>query len=81
MADTYTSLSYHVVFSTKNRGGQIKPEIEHRVWEYVGGIARENKMTALQVGEGAADIITDQNCAATQWRLFAMDSHRISRIA
>ena len=50
MADTYTSLYYHVVFSTKNRVGHIKPEIEHRVWEYVGGIARENKMTALQVG-------------------------------
>jgi REP element-mobilizing transposase RayT len=50
MADTYTSLYYHIVLSTKNRGGYIKPEIEQHVWEYIGGIARENKMTALQVG-------------------------------
>jgi REP-associated tyrosine transposase len=50
MADTYTSLYYHIVFSTKNRVGYIKPEIEQHVWEYIGGIARENKMAALQVG-------------------------------
>jgi putative transposase len=50
MADTYTSLYYHIVFSTKNRVDYIKPEIEQRVWEYLGGIARENKMAALQVG-------------------------------
>ena len=28
----------------------IYPEIEHRVWEYIGGIARNHNMTALQVG-------------------------------
>jgi REP element-mobilizing transposase RayT len=50
MANTYTSLYYHIVFSTKNRVAYIKPEIEQRVWEYIGGIARENMMTALQVG-------------------------------
>jgi len=50
MADTYTSLYYHVIFSTKNRIGYINSEIEQRVWEYIGGIARENKMIALQIG-------------------------------
>lgn len=50
MANTYTSLYYHIVFSTKNRVGYIKPEIEQRVWEYIGGIARANKKVALQVG-------------------------------
>ncbi len=50
MANTYTSLHYHVVFSTKNRVAHIKPEIEQRVWAYIGGIARKHKMTALQVG-------------------------------
>ncbi len=50
MAHTYTSLYYHIVFSTKNRVRYINPEIERRVWEYIGGIARENKMTALQIG-------------------------------
>lgn len=50
MANTYTSLFYHVVFSTKNRVNYIKPEIENRVWAYIGGVARKHKMTALQVG-------------------------------
>jgi REP element-mobilizing transposase RayT len=50
MANTYTSLYYQVVFSTKNREPFIRPEIEERVWEFMGGIARHHKMTALQIG-------------------------------
>jgi len=50
MANTYTALFYHIVFSTKNRAPFIKPDIEARIWEYVGGIARHHKMTALQIG-------------------------------
>lgn len=50
MANTYTSLYYHIVFSTKNRTAWLTPDVEQRVWEYVGGIARENKMSALQIG-------------------------------
>jgi len=56
MANTYTSLFYHVVFSTKNRIEFIRPDIEERVWAYIGGVARQHKMTAIQVG-GAADHI------------------------
>jgi putative transposase len=50
MANTYTALYYHIVFSTKNRVAYIEPEIESRVWAYIGGVARAHKMTALQVG-------------------------------
>ena len=50
MANTYTSLHYHVIFSTKNRVKRINIEIEQRVWAYLGGIARKHGMTALQVG-------------------------------
>ena len=50
MANTYTSLHYHVIFSTKNREPWLVPDIEQRVWAYIGGIARAHKMTALQVG-------------------------------
>ncbi len=56
MANTYTSLCYHLIFSTKNRTPYIKPEIEKRLWAYIGGVARKHKMTALQVG-GFADHI------------------------
>ena len=50
MANTYYSLHYHLIFSTKNRVAYLKPEIEQRVWAYIGGVARQHKMTALQVG-------------------------------
>jgi putative transposase len=50
MANTYTSLHYHFVFSTKNRERWITPDIEQRLWAYLGGIAKENKMTPLQIG-------------------------------
>ena len=50
MANTYSSLFYHFVFSTKNRTAFIRPEIETRVWAYIGGIAREQKMAAIQIG-------------------------------
>jgi len=50
MANTYTALFYHIVFSTKNRAPFIKTDIQERVWEYVGGVARHHKMTALQIG-------------------------------
>lgn len=50
MANTYTSLHYHLVFSTKNRVACLTPDIEQRVWAYIGGVARKHKMTALQIG-------------------------------
>jgi len=50
MANTYTSLHYHIVFSTKNREPWIVRDIEERIWAYIGGIARTHKMTALQIG-------------------------------
>jgi len=50
MANTYTSLHYHLTFSTKNREPWISPTIEARVWAYIGGIARQHKLKALQMG-------------------------------
>ena len=50
MANTYTSIHYHFVFSTKKRERWILPEVEARIWAYLGGIAKENKMKPLQIG-------------------------------
>jgi putative transposase len=50
MANTYSSVFYHIVFSTKQRRDFINQEIENRVWAYVGGVARKHKLTALQIG-------------------------------
>ena len=54
MANTYTALSYHVVFSTKNREPWLIESIRPRVWAYLGGVARENGMVAVEIG-GVAD--------------------------
>ena len=50
MANTYTSLEYHIVFSTKNREAWISQTIEERVWEYLGGIARNNNIVPAKIG-------------------------------
>ena len=50
MANTFTSLHYHVIFSSKNREPRIRQDIEQRVWSYLVGIARENDMKAVLVG-------------------------------
>lgn len=50
MSHSYSSCSIHYVFSTKGRKKTIAAEIRPRLWAYVGGIARENNMTALAVG-------------------------------
>jgi len=50
MANTYTSLHYHIVFSTKDRELWITPDVEQRIWAYLGGIAKQNKMKPLQIG-------------------------------
>jgi putative transposase len=40
MANTFTNLHYHVIFSTKHREPWIAREHEPRLWAYLGGIAR-----------------------------------------
>ena len=54
MANTYTSLNVHYVFSTKGRAPVLVGEMKERLWAFMGGIARENKMTARCIG-GVSD--------------------------
>ena len=50
MGNTYSALHCHIVFSTKHRRRWIKPDIEGRVWAYLGGIARSRRVQPLAVG-------------------------------
>ena len=50
MSHTYVSTLLHCVFSTKNRKPWIKPDIQDRLWRYMGGIARKHRMKALEIG-------------------------------
>jgi REP element-mobilizing transposase RayT len=50
MSHTYTSSLYHCVFSTKNREQMLSANCRERLWPYIGGIARKNRLKALAVG-------------------------------
>jgi len=50
MGNTYASLHYHFVFSTKNREPWIHPDMEERIWEFLGGIARQSGLKPIIVG-------------------------------
>lgn len=50
MGHSYSSCLVHLVFSTKNRQRLISPELQDRLWPYLGGIAKQNDMTALAIG-------------------------------
>src|SRR5262249_4309128 len=50
MVSTYSSLYYHIIFSTNNRVKYLSAEIEQRLWLYIDDVARAHKMAALQVG-------------------------------
>jgi REP element-mobilizing transposase RayT len=54
MPHSYVSNILHYIFSTKERFPFIDQELESRLWPYMGGIARENRMKAIAIG-GTAD--------------------------
>jgi putative transposase len=66
MANTYSQCFYHFVFSTKERARFIFPDIEERVWAYIGGIAKNHQMSAVQVG-GIEDHLHALVMAKPKW--------------
>lgn len=50
MANTFSSLHYHIVFSTKNRERWLRSKIEEDIWRYLGGICRAHQIKAVQIG-------------------------------
>ena len=50
MSHSYISNLMHCTFSTKDRYPFIDADLEERLWPYLGGIARENRMKALAIG-------------------------------
>lgn len=50
MAHTYTHLLVHYVFSTKRRQKVISPEIQARLWPYMGGICKNHNFIPFAIG-------------------------------
>ncbi|GMV97314.1 MAG: IS200/IS605 family transposase [Phycisphaerae bacterium] len=40
MAQSLTCLNYHLIFSTKNRAAMILPDVQPRLYGYIGGIIK-----------------------------------------
>jgi putative transposase len=47
---SFVSCHLHCIFATHRRERWLNAEVQERLWSYLGGIARENKMTAVSVG-------------------------------
>jgi len=56
MAGTFTSLHYHLIFSTKNRAPLIKERHRERLYEYIGGVIR-SECKVLQSGKRTGGLI------------------------
>ena len=50
MPNTYSALYTHLVFSTKHREPVLRAELRPRVFEYLGGIARNTGCTLIDAG-------------------------------
>ncbi len=50
MSHSYVSQLMHCVFSTKERRPLITPDLQERLFPYIGGIARKNKMKLISAG-------------------------------
>lgn len=50
MANTYSQIYLHLVFSTKNRADMISQDIEERVWAYIAGVAKRHGISPIQIG-------------------------------
>jgi putative transposase len=47
---SFTSCLLHCVWATKNRQPYLDAELRERLWPYLGGIAKQNKIKAIAIG-------------------------------
>src|SRR5688500_11015922 len=82
MADSYTNLLYHIVFSTKDLRPLITPDVEPQLYDYVGGIIRGlggiclelngtddhlHLLAKLRPDCALSDVLRDLKADATGW--------------
>ena len=50
MAHTYSSLFYHFIWSTKNRLPLIRPSFQNLLYNYIGGITKNEGCSLIKIG-------------------------------
>ena len=79
---SFSSLVYHIVFSTKDRLPLIPPDLRPDLWRYMGGLVRERDGVALTIGgvdnhihmllslgttHAIADMVRDVKAYSSRW--------------
>jgi REP element-mobilizing transposase RayT len=79
---SFTRLTYHIVFATKYRKPTINEDIQERLYEYMGGILRNNKGHMIEIGGvedhvhilaglspslAVSDVIRDVKASSSKW--------------
>lgn len=82
MGHSYTSLYYHIIYSTKQRKPLLLPEHRERLIEYTGGILRSNRCSLIAAetqpehvhllvhahpSQSLADLLRDIKSRTTGW--------------
>jgi REP element-mobilizing transposase RayT len=82
MAQSFTNLLYHIIFSTKERQPLIKLEYQPRLYDYIGGIIRGvggislgidgvedhvHVLAKLRPDRALSDVLRDLKANATGW--------------
>jgi REP element-mobilizing transposase RayT len=49
MPNSYTQNFYHAVFSTRHRESLVTPELEERLFPFIGGIVRDMRCTLVAI--------------------------------
>ncbi len=82
MAQSYTNLLYHIVFSTKDRKPLITADVKPRLYEYIGGTIRglggvilaiggmedhAHVLTKLRPDKSVSDVLRDLKANSSGW--------------
>jgi REP element-mobilizing transposase RayT len=82
MAETFTNLIYHIVFSTKNRQPLITGDHQSRLYDYIGGTIRDlggislaingtedhvHLLAKLRPDKALSDVLRDLKANASGW--------------
>ena len=89
MSHSYLCCLLHIVFTTAERRPLVRDEMRDRLHAYLNGIARENGMPALAVGDvpdhiryvalPGTNYVTSGSCSIAKSRIFEMGQTKAFR--
>ena len=90
MAGAFTSLLYHIIFSSKNRKGVLHGVFQNRMYQFLGGIIREKEGKVWAIGgfpdhvhllfsfnpnESPSEIVRILKCNSSKWARETFPAH------